>query len=150
MQHLCSLCPRTEAPASPGAALPPPWPRQPSPCSRDQAPHPSHPRPGRDSCSSPVELVAMLSLGCYWAHLGYLGKLPKAGVPDAGDIQKLHLLEGREGYDTKVRSGTKSREEGASIPPHVLANCPVLMPRLCGIARTPTFPSQRSGSPYAW
>lgn len=24
--------------------------------------------------------------------LGHLGKLPKAGVPDAGDIQKLHLL----------------------------------------------------------
>lgn len=27
-------------------------------------------------------------------NLGHLGKLPKAGVPDAGDIQKFHLLEG--------------------------------------------------------
>lgn len=30
-------------------------------------------------------------------YLGNLGKLPKAGVPDAGDIQKLHLLGGAQG-----------------------------------------------------
>lgn len=37
----------------------------------------------------------MLGLNCTGpTYLGNLGKLPKAGVPDAGDIQKLHLLEG--------------------------------------------------------
>lgn len=39
----------------------------------------------------PLQLVAT------WpTYLGHLGKLPKAGVPDAGDIQEFHLLGGAE------------------------------------------------------
>jgi hypothetical protein len=49
-----------------------------------------------------------LALWCRWAtygptYLGYLGKLPKTGVPDASDIKKLHFLEGEQRKDVEQK-----------------------------------------------
>lgn len=81
-------------------------------------------------------------------YLGNLGKLPKAGVPDTGDIQKLHLLEGAR---WEQRNVDKEQGGGSFHTPSRLHQLPSLDAKTGGGGtQTPAFPPQQSGSPYSW
>ena len=139
MQCLPSLCPDTKAPASQEAATPLHGSgRDPLLLQRSGSPPPQGPLPhGAGGCAEPGLLRPI--------YLGHLGKLPKAGVPDAGDIQKLHLLVAAK-TGCGLRHQIEDEEQEAL---HPFTSWPTAFSRCqdYGVSQTATFPSQQVGSP---
>ena len=89
-----------------------------------------------------MELMAVLSLVSSGpTYLGHLGKLPKAGVPDAGDIQKLHLL-----VAAKTGCGPRHQiEDEGQEALHPFTSWPTAFSRCqdCGVSQFANVPSQQ-------